>query len=100
MNITVTVTVYGGKSPDGISVLIDNLDNTHDHNFNSSGSFSQNFDLEDGGKYLIRVSGFNPNSDAAHTEIKVSGKFKVGPLPNDTRDVKTPLIRETFYVEV
>lgn len=97
--VNVAVGVYGGTSPNPIKVFIDNLDNTDDHNYSSSTSFNQNFDLPPG-KYMMTVTGVNPNNSGAHTVIDVSGNFSLGPLHNDHRDIDSQLYSEIFYFEI
>jgi hypothetical protein len=97
--VNVKVDVFGGISPNPIKVFIDNLDNLNDHKYSSNTSFSQNFDLESG-KYMMTITGVNPNIDDAHTEMRVSGTFSVGPLYNDYRDVADQLYSEIFYFEI
>ncbi|MBF4518670.1 hypothetical protein IRZ71_20130 [Flavobacterium sp. ANB] len=97
--INVTLNVYGGKAPNPIKVVIDNINNTNDFYYHSKSSFNQNFDLPDG-KYMMTVSGINPSSANAHTDIKVTGEFSVGPLHNDHRDVSSQFYSEIFYFEI
>jgi hypothetical protein len=97
--VNVAVGVYGGTTPNPIKVFIDNLNNTDDHNFSSSTSFSQNFDLPPG-KYMMTVTGVNPNNENSHTVIDVTGNFSVGPLHNDHRKVSVQLYSEIFYFEI
>ena len=99
MMINVTVNVYGGKAPTPIKVIIDNIKNENDFNYKSKQSFNQNFDLPKG-KYMMTVSGINPSSENAHTDIKVSGEFTLGPLHNDYRDVSSQFYAEIFYFEI
>ena len=99
--VNVNVGVFGGKSPSPVKVFIDNLDtaNPDDHHYSNPLSFSQNFDLAPG-KYMMTITGVNPNSPNAHTVMDVTGNFSVGPMYNDHRDVGTQLYSEIFYFEI
>lgn len=97
--INVTVNVYGGKAPNPIKVIIDNLNNANDFHSSHKSSFSQNFDLPKG-NYMMTVSGINPASETAHTKIIVSGDFSLAPLHNDNRNVSSQFYSEIFYFEI
>lgn len=97
--VNVNVGVFGGVSPSPIKVFIDNLDNTDDHHYSNPTSFSQNFDLAPG-KYMMTITGVNPNSPNAHTVMDVTGNFAVGPLHSSHRDINTQLYAEIFYFEI
>ncbi|MET0946034.1 MAG: hypothetical protein ABWY22_11535, partial [Flavobacterium sp.] len=88
--VNVKVDVFGGISPSPIKVFIDNLNNADDHHYSNPVSFSQNFDLSPG-RYMMTVTGVNPNNANAHTEMDVTGTFSVGPLYSNYRDVNTQL---------
>lgn len=96
---TISATVFGGKAPIPIKVIIDNLDNANDHTFSSPGTFTQSFNLPKG-RYKIVVTGANANTKNAYTEIDLTGDFEVGPLQDGHREPNDPFYFEIFYVEV
>ena len=87
---TLTVTVYGGVTPQDINVtFFKNGTEIPTNGFASTQSFEKTYDNLDNGLYDIYISGLNPLSPGSSTKFELSTNEVTIHPPDDTPTIKT-----------